>query len=109
MPALTHGRVVNGFNAYPKLYNSCIPKKKNYCKKKVYHITGTIIPDKYINSNSCSSEKCRRTKCSTSNPKMRSNIMQRGIGDSISKNILNKKELNRKKLSKCKCKYFKLI
>lgn len=125
MPALTHGRVVNGFNAYPRIFkkkennikhNSNCNKKK--CMPKYsYKNTGTIIPEKYINSNSCSSQKCRRV-LSKDYPKstlMKYNISQRGIGDSLNRNILNRKTRNEASLAfklnkkRCDCYSFKLF
>ena len=130
MPALTHGRVVNGFNAYPKIYKSIPNTNKNNCNKKIYEPNGTIIPQKYINSNSCSSQKCRRilTKDYPKSTRMRYKISQRGIGDSLRRNILNRKTRNKanlehklnlkyntnnynlnKQTSKCNCYCFKLF
>ena len=119
MPALTHGRVINGFNAYPlnykkktiKYYNKSSPyscnnthkncnsnKSASQCSKIIYVPNGTIVPQKYIKSNSCTSQKCRRvlynTKSKYGISKSKYNISQRGIGDTVRKNILNKKNIN---------------
>ena len=118
MPALTHGRVVNGFNAYPRKYTT---KNVNIngCNKKIYEPNGSIIPQKYINSNSCSSQKCRRilNKDYPKSSLMKYNISQRGIGDSLRRNILNRKTRNKASLEsklkennkKCNCYCFKLF
>tara|TARA_X000000950_G_C13668490_1_gene558928 strand:+ start:42 stop:392 length:351 start_codon:yes stop_codon:yes gene_type:complete len=103
MPALTHGRVVNGFNKYSKIYNSKLVKTKGGCSKKVYKPVGNIIPNKYINSNICSSSRCRRVNKNFQSKhkynNMIYNISQRGIGDTLKKNILNKKYKNKCKLN----------
>lgn len=144
MPALTHGRVVNGFNAYSMNYkiniinthNKCKPyscnnsnhsivsnKNSDICLKKIYVPNGINIPLRYQKSNSCTSQKCRRTLYNTSS---KSNLSvkyyQKGIGDSIQKNILNKKkrnecqlryEMNKKRFPNNKdyklCKCFKIF
>lgn len=105
MPALTHGRVINGFNAYPRTYsNKTKPNKRTGCNKKIYFTNGTIIPEKYVNSNSCSSQKCRRVlkvlnKKYPKSTLIRNNISQRGVGDSIKRNLLNKKTRNKASLA----------
>lgn len=116
MPALTHGRVVNGFNAYPMVYKAqekdiysrCRPyscnnskhpnsnKSSITCKKKIYKPYSTIIPLKYQKSNSCTSQKCRRVlNNNKSKLGLSKNVYQRGIGESIQKNILNRKKSNK--------------
>ncbi len=92
MPALTHGRVINGFNMYPRLYKSKLVESKSGCFKKIYYSNGTIIPLKYINTKSIYSRKAKSTS------KNKYKISQRGIGDSINKNILNRKIENKCKL-----------
>ena len=95
MPALTHGRVVNGFNAYPINYKVKPAPPNSISCKKTYVPNGTIIPLKYIRSKSCTSQKCRRVlKNNHSKLGLSKNISQRGIGDSIQKNILNRKKIN---------------
>jgi len=145
MPALTHGRVVNGFNAYSMTYErklmdnykersapyNCNSKCTNSNKsstpcndKYIYVPTGKIIPLKYQKSNSCTSQKCRRVRYKDSKLGLSKNVYQRGIGESIQRNLLNRKNRNKcnlqhnynnkkftnpglKNLSLCKC--FKLF
>ena len=117
MPALTHGRVVNGFNAYSMNYkiiktkykksstpyncnNSKHPnsnKSSTNCEKNIYVPNGITIPLKYQKSNSCTSQKCRRVN-KYSKSKLSKNPYQRGIGEIMQKNILNKKKSNQCKL-----------
>lgn len=121
MPALTHGRVVNGFNAYPINYKKitisykerCSPyscnnsnhpnsnKSSTICNKNIYVPYSTTIPLKYQKSNSCTSQKCRRVlNNNKSKLGLSKNVYQRGIGESIKKNILNKKKRNQCKLQR---------
>ena len=82
---------------YSKLYESKLVKTKSGCLKKKIYSNGTIIPLKY--NNNTKYIYSRKTK-STSKNKYK--ISQKGIGDSINKNILNRKTAN-----KCKL-YYKL-
>ena len=117
MPALTHGRVVNGFNAYSMNYkkikfeyrekcspyscnNSAHPnsnKSSKKCVKNIYVPNGVTIPIKYQKSNSCTSQICRRVN-KYSKSKLSKNPYQRGIGEIMQKNILNRKKSNQCKL-----------